>query len=89
MCVIPRILASLRSTAFDIVMHNILHPHLPNTSQQQNAAATGKLIQGVRCCAVFTNRLDDIRMQDLAEMDVSEAVISVQVSSACNAVNFE
>ena len=28
-------------------------------------------------------------MQDLAEMDVSEAVISVQVSSACNAVHFE
>mmetsp|Transcript_18589 Transcript_18589/g.56139 ORF Transcript_18589/g.56139 Transcript_18589/m.56139 type:complete len:583 (+) Transcript_18589:324-2072(+) len=26
----------------------------------------------------FTNRLDDIRMQDLAEMDVSEAVLSVQ-----------
>jgi len=34
----------------------------------------------VSCCAVFTNRLDDIRMQDLAETDVSEAVLSVQVA---------
>ncbi len=33
----------------------------------------------MRLRAVFTNRLEDMRLQDLAEMDVREAVPSVQV----------
>ena len=30
------------------------------------------------CCAVFTNRIEDLRLQDLAEVDLREVIYQVQ-----------
>ncbi len=30
------------------------------------------------CCAVFTNRIEDLRLQDLAEVDLREMIYQVQ-----------
>ena len=48
------------------------------TDQLGSAACIGKAGKWLLLCAVFTNRIEDLRLQDLAEVDLREVIYQVQ-----------